>query len=111
MLKQTTVTNIECILYNGNENTPIIFNKKSYWNNKSISLTYDKGYISIMNRSHIYYFNMNKWKLEYDTIVVECIKKTTKKHYIGNGHSLIKLKVHNNEYKKLIDMLIKYHSK
>ena len=97
---------IECILFDGKKDTTLsISNRKD----KYIVLTYVKGRLSIMDSSYIYYFDMNKWKLENDTIVVGCIKKTTKKHHIGNGHSLIKLKVHNNEYKKLIDSLIKYH--
>jgi hypothetical protein len=97
---------IGCILFDGKKDTTLsISNRKD----KSIVLTYVKGHLSIMDSSHIYYFDMNKWKLENDTTVVGCIKKTTKKHHIGNGHSLIKLKVHNNEYKKLIDLLFKYH--
>ena len=105
---------VDCIVYDGkNDSSLIISNKHTYWKGKSITLTYVKGLISILDGSHIYYFNMNKWKLDNDTIVVGCIKKTTKKHYICNGHPLIKLKVprgtSGHEYKKLIDMLIKYH--
>lgn len=97
---------IGCILFDGKKDTTLsISNRKD----TSIVLTYVKGRLSIMDSSHIYYFDMNKWNMENDTIVVGCIKKTTKKHYIGNGHSLIKLKVHNNDYKQLINMLIKYH--
>ena len=101
---------IECVVYDGKKDTSLIIsNKHAYWKGKSITLTYVKGYISILDGSHIYYVNMNKWNLENDTMVVGCLKKTTKKHYIGNGHSLIKLKIRNNDYKKLIDTLIKYH--